>query len=80
MRLSQAMFGLSTGKRRDVDAGSDSSDCIIASPSDNMAIVRVTSDNAVGIGFKRNARPHKIRPYYKGCTAPAKGLRPGSFE
>ena len=62
------------------NVGSDSSHSIVASPSDNMAIVLVTPDDAIGTGVRRSACPHKkLRPHYEASTAPAKGLRPGFF-
>ena len=68
----------SAGKRWDADVGSDSSDSIVASPSDCLAIAPVTPDDAAGIGVRRSSRPHKkLRPYYEVSTAPAKGLRSG---
>ncbi len=54
-----AMVAASTGKRQDADVASDSSDSVVASPSDSMAIVPVTPDDALGIGVRRNTRPHK---------------------
>ena len=67
----------STGKRRDADIGSDSSDSIVA-PPDSMAIVPFTPDDAVGVGVRRSTRPHKKpRPYFEVSAVPAKGLRPG---
>ncbi len=73
-----AMIAPSTGKRQDTDVASDSSDSVVASPSDSMATVPVTPDDAIGIGVRRSTRPHKkLKPYYEVSTAPAKGLRPG---
>ena len=43
---SRAMVVPATGKRRDADVGSDSSDSILASPSDSLALVPVTPDDA----------------------------------
>ena len=77
---SRTMVVPATGKRRDADVGSDSSDSILASPSDSLALVPVTPDDAAGIGVRRSSRPHKkLRPYYEGSMAPLKGLRPGFF-
>ncbi|DBA89326.1 TPA: hypothetical protein ACH3X2_004770 [Trebouxia sp. C0005] len=77
---SHARVAPTTGKRRDADVGSDSSDSILASPSDSLALVPVTPDDAAGIGVRRSSRPHKkLRPYYEGSMAPLKGLRPGFF-
>ena len=75
-----AMVSTSTGKRQDADVASDPSHSDVASPSDSMAIVPVTPDDAIGIGVRRSTRPRKkFKPYYEVSTAPAKGLRPGFF-
>ena len=75
---SHTMVAAATGKRRDADVGSDSSDSNLTSPSDSLALVPVTLDDAAGIGVRRSSRPHK-RPYYEGSMAPLRGLRPGFF-
>ena len=73
-----ALVAASTGKRQDADVASDSSDSIVASPLDSLAIVRVTPNDAIGIGVRRSTRPHKKRkPYCEDFTASAKGQRPG---
>ncbi len=75
-----AMVAASTGKRQDADVASDSSDSVVASPSDSMAIAAVTYDDVMGIGIRRSTRPHKkLKPYYEVSTTPAKWLCPGFF-
>ncbi len=75
-----AMVAASTGKRQDANNASDSSDFVVASPSDSMAIVSVTPDDAIGIGIRCSTRPHKkLKPYYEVSPTPAKGLGSGFF-
>ncbi len=75
-----AVVATSTDKRQDADVASDPSDSDVTSPSDSMAIVPLTPDDAIGVGVRRSTRPHKkLKPYYEVSTAPAKGLRAGIF-
>ena len=75
---------LAKGRMRDVDVASDSSGQSEPSAPNSMALVPVTPDDAVGVGVRRSARPHKKpRPYCKDASSvlppakPAKGLKPG---
>ncbi len=54
------MVAASTGKRMDADVASDSSESIVASPSDSMAIV-------TGTIVSMRSLPHLPRGYVQGC-------------
>ena len=75
-----------SGKRKDADVGSNSSDAAEPCTSDSLAIVPVTPEDDTGIGVRRSTRPHKKpRPYYEGASlqhdthTSAKGLKFGFF-
>ncbi|KAL3136573.1 hypothetical protein ABBQ38_005819 [Trebouxia sp. C0009 RCD-2024] len=77
-----------TGKRRDPESGSESSDSPEAPSADSLAIVPVTPDDGHAQGLRRSLREHKKpRPYYSAAEPqppdklPAsKGLQRGFFK
>ncbi|KAL3131195.1 hypothetical protein ABBQ38_000494 [Trebouxia sp. C0009 RCD-2024] len=77
-----------TGKRRDPESGSESSDSPEAPSADGLAIVPVTPDDGHAQGLRRSLREHKKpRPYYSAAEPqppdklPAsKGLQRGFFK
>lgn len=77
-----------TGKRRDPESGSESSDLAEAPSADSLAIVPVTPDDGLAQGLRRSLREHKKpRPYYSTAKPqppdklPAsKGLQRGFFK
>ncbi|KAL3136564.1 hypothetical protein ABBQ38_005810 [Trebouxia sp. C0009 RCD-2024] len=77
-----------TGKRRDPESGSESSDSPEAPSADSLAIVPVTRDDGHAQGLRRSLREHKKpRPYYSAAEPqppdklPAsKGLQRGFFK
>ncbi|KAL3157056.1 hypothetical protein ABBQ38_001304 [Trebouxia sp. C0009 RCD-2024] len=57
-----------TGKRRDPESGSESSDSPEAPSADSLAIVPVTPDDGHAQGLRRSLREHKKpRPYYSAA-------------
>ncbi len=57
-----------TGKRRDPESGSESSDLPEAPSADSLAIVPVTPDDGHAQGLRRSLREHKKpRPYYSAA-------------
>ena len=77
-----------TGKRRDPESGSDSSDVPEAPSADSLAIVPVTLDDGHAQGLRRSLREHKKpRPYYSVAEPqppdklpPSKGLQRGFLK
>ena len=74
-----------SGKRRDPESGSESSDAPEAPSADSLAIVPVTPDDGHAQGLRRSLREHKKpRPYYSAAEPrppdklpPGKGLQRG---
>lgn len=77
-----------TGKRRDPESGSESSDLLETPSADSLAIVPMTPDDGHAQGLRRSLREHKKpRPYYSAVEPQptdklpvSKGLQRGFFK